>query len=1128
VLDRDEILKLRHGSAKITLSTPSTGFKEIKFMAFSPTLVFVDTAIDNYQSLALGVVPSAEVLILDPAEDGVEQITAALAERSQVESVHVFSHGEPGTLHIGSTRLDLETLDRYATQLQQWTKAFTAQAELLLYGCYVAAGDRGTQFVQQISTLTQASVAASTNLTGSSALGGDWVLERKIGTIQSTPVLQPAIAASYGSVLVAPTFNLIYAVTDFVDSSGNTVSQLRTLDLSSTGGYTGTGTVIATLPFQTFALARDANTGRVYFTEAKPNGRIAYYDPLTNTSTILSSTTGINTSLLKLAQAADGTIYGFESTTSTLYSIDPNTGALSPLGAIAGLPASSGDIAFDPTNPDRLFVAATRAPDPNNANNGTFDLYTVSIQTRQATLIGRVPTLTGANAGSLAFGQDGQLYAVDGTSLYQLNQTTAAATLIASTRDTATGQATVFTDFATLPTPTARIDITLTKTGSQTAASPGIPVVYTIKVTNDSPTFDLNGIRVSDVVNSTVTGATWTAAITGNGSFPTLADQSGSGTINATVNLNAGAFVTYTLRGTIDPSTPVGSTLTNSATATLPPGVVDDNTPNNTGTVTIPIVPPGNLPPVAVKDNANTPQDTPVTINALTNDSDPNNDPLTIIGTTNGSRGTVVINNAGTPNNPTDDRVVYTPNSGSTGTDTFTYTISDGKGGTSTATITVDIIADIPTKDDDCKPGITRIGNRKKNTLIGDGDINTLRGRGGKDKLYGLGCDDFLDGGSGNDLLNGGTGNDVLKGRRGRDKLLGGSGVDLLNGGKGRDLLRGGTGADLLLGGGGLDRLRGEQGNDLLKGGQGNDRLFGGPGSDLLRGGAGDDFLRGGNRDELSTESGADRLNGGGGDDFLRGGGGNDLLLGGSGVDRLRGEQDNDLIKGNRGNDRLFGGAGQDALQGGQGSDFLSGGTEADNLNGGAGSDILSGGSDDDVLQGRGGEDRLRGDRGDDQLEGNKGNDRLNGGRGNDILQGQQGQDILNGGRGNDQLFGNSGRDSLRGGNGNDILTGGAGVDVLQGGGGADTFVYTSRKDRNDRILDFQVKDDAIDLSSFVADGRFGSSTPFTSYIRISQSGSAAIVNFDFNGNSKPGGFRSLVTLDNVRASAITAKNFTF
>jgi hypothetical protein len=65
--------------------------------------------------------------------------------------------------------------------------------------------------------------------------------------------------------------------------------------------------------------------------------------------------------------------------------------------------------------------------------------------------------------------------------------------------------------------------------------------------------------------------------------------------------------------------------------------------------------PPENNPPVANDDSATTFKDTPVTINVLTNDNDPDSDPLTVSNATDPPHGSVVNNG---------NSVSYTPDSG--------------------------------------------------------------------------------------------------------------------------------------------------------------------------------------------------------------------------------------------------------------------------------------------------------------------------------------------------------------------------------------------------------------------------------------------------------------------------------
>ena len=76
------------------------------------TIVFIDAAVDDVQTLADGAIPGAEIIFLDPNQDGVEQITETLKQRTAVSSVHIVSHGSPGCLSLGSTQLCLDTFER--------------------------------------------------------------------------------------------------------------------------------------------------------------------------------------------------------------------------------------------------------------------------------------------------------------------------------------------------------------------------------------------------------------------------------------------------------------------------------------------------------------------------------------------------------------------------------------------------------------------------------------------------------------------------------------------------------------------------------------------------------------------------------------------------------------------------------------------------------------------------------------------------------------------------------------------------------------------------------------------------------------------------------------------------------
>lgn len=100
-------------------------------------------------------------------------------------------------------------------------------------------------------------------------------------------------------------------------------------------------------------------------------------------------------------------------------------------------------------------------------------------------------------------------------------------------------------------------------------------------------------------------------------------------------------------------------------------------------TVYVTVNPPANRPPIANNDSATTGASNSSTISVLSNDSDPDGDPLTItsVSAVSGGGTATIMYGAwirfDAPSDP--------------GTKTFTYTISDGRGGTASATVTVEV-----------------------------------------------------------------------------------------------------------------------------------------------------------------------------------------------------------------------------------------------------------------------------------------------------------------------------------------------------------------------------------------------------------------------------------------------------
>ncbi len=190
------------------------------------------------------------------------------------------------------------------------------------------------------------------------------------------------------------------------------------------------------------------------------------------------------------------------------------------------------------------------------------------------------PTLA---AWQSATGKDGASLAADPlfVSATDLHLTTASPVLNAGT-----ALAAVTVDFDNQPRPAAtpdigadeivQADLAITKTDGVGNAVPGGSVTYTI-VASNAGAHDALGATVADTFAAVLTCSTTCVGAGGTCTAGPFATN-----INDTVNLPAGASVTYTAVCSVSGS--ASGTLTNTATVTAPVGVTDPNAANNSAT----------------------------------------------------------------------------------------------------------------------------------------------------------------------------------------------------------------------------------------------------------------------------------------------------------------------------------------------------------------------------------------------------------------------------------------------------------------------------------------------------------------------------------------------------------------
>jgi glucose/arabinose dehydrogenase len=167
----------------------------------STEVVFVDAAVGDLAQLAEPIAEGADLVLLQPDTDGVQQISDYLQRRHGIRAVHVISHGASGAIQVGSTQLSNASVVHHAGQIREWSGALAEGADVLIYGCDVASDQSGKQLLEELARLTGADVAASIDRTANARHEGNWDLEYTIGSIESAIAISPAARDAFAGHL---------------------------------------------------------------------------------------------------------------------------------------------------------------------------------------------------------------------------------------------------------------------------------------------------------------------------------------------------------------------------------------------------------------------------------------------------------------------------------------------------------------------------------------------------------------------------------------------------------------------------------------------------------------------------------------------------------------------------------------------------------------------------------------------------------------------------------------------------------------------------------------------------------------------------------------------------------------
>ena len=191
------------------------------------TVVVIDSSVPDSQLIKdeFDDDKSTLVISLSKNENGIDVLSQYLTLLQNVEAVQIFSHSDGTHLKLGSATLDAENIKLYEDALSEWQKSFTESADILLYGCNLAATESGLQLLGDLADVTGADIAASDDLTGHQIHNANWNLEFSTGSIDEKRQLDEQFARNWEHVLSSIT---VTTTVDIVDGNTTTIADLMT------------------------------------------------------------------------------------------------------------------------------------------------------------------------------------------------------------------------------------------------------------------------------------------------------------------------------------------------------------------------------------------------------------------------------------------------------------------------------------------------------------------------------------------------------------------------------------------------------------------------------------------------------------------------------------------------------------------------------------------------------------------------------------------------------------------------------------------------------------------------------------------------------------------------------------
>ena len=189
-------------------------------------LLIVDGAVQNKTVFYKQQKPGVEVVEI-PNNGGLTALMEVLSRYHGLDAIHLVSHARPGELYIGGQKVNSESLQANVSSLAILNGAIREGGDLMLYGCELAKGQEGDDFLQIIKGNTHVDVAASVDRTGNAGYGGNWDLEIQKGDINAKVLPESIAMKDFTGVLQTFSMNSADVVTQGAFSPASSNAQVH-------------------------------------------------------------------------------------------------------------------------------------------------------------------------------------------------------------------------------------------------------------------------------------------------------------------------------------------------------------------------------------------------------------------------------------------------------------------------------------------------------------------------------------------------------------------------------------------------------------------------------------------------------------------------------------------------------------------------------------------------------------------------------------------------------------------------------------------------------------------------------------------------------------------------------------